>query len=251
MAEKKLNYYPKQVIKNNQHPRMLFAFPFVGILIRLILTIPVNILIFIYSFWYAILWVAVPFVILFTGKYPESFYRFFLGYMRMYTKVAVYIAGLTDKYPGYGLDGNGIVELDFPKPHAPSRALGAPLIGFIVRIVLLIPFLIFESVLSYGAQWAVLFSWFGVLFKKRYPESLYEFVTDYLRVSNASTIYMTYLSDTYPSFEISMKHKRVKILLLVLGALGVLNNGMNNAANRSSNNYNNTYQDSSYDNASY
>jgi hypothetical protein len=251
MAEKKLNYYPKLVIKNNAYPRLLFAFPFVGILIRLILTIPVNILLLIYSCWYAILWFAVPFVILFTGKYPDSFYHFFLGYMRMYSKIAFYIAGLTDKYPGFGLDGNGIVELDFPKPQAPSRALGIPLIGFIVRIVLLIPYLIFESVLSNGTQWAVMFSWFAVLFKKRYPESLYEFVTDYLRVANASTIYVTYLSDTYPSFQISMKHKRVKILLIVLGALGFLNGGMHNTSNNTSNNYNNSYQNSQNDNSGY
>lgn len=244
MAETKHNMYPKLVLKNIEHPSKLLAFPFLGILIRLILIIPVVVAGLFYTLWYFILWLVVPFAILFTGKYPDTIYTFFLGYMRFYTKVSLYLFGLTDTYPGFGLDTKNLFELDFEKPTSPSRLLSSPILGTIIRLVMIIPYAIFESVMMYGAQWAVIFSWFAVLFKGKYPESLYEFNRDYLRVAIAETIYTSYLSDTYPSFSISMKHKKVKILLLVLGAIGTINALVGNATQEKPtyDNYNN-YQD--------
>jgi hypothetical protein len=149
--------------------------------------------------------------------------------MRYSTKVGLYLSGLTDTYPGFGLDTKGLFELDFPKPQTPSRLLGAPILGFLIRIILIIPYAIFETVLMYGMEWAVLFSWFAVLFKGKYPESLYEFTYDSIRVMNAASMYTSYLSDTYPSFHISMNHKKIKILLLVLGTITTLNAFAGNA----------------------
>jgi hypothetical protein len=223
MAEKPTNFYPTLVIKNNTKPNRWLAIPFIGLFIRIILLIPVFIVNLFYAIWFFVLWLVVPFIILFTGEYPDAIYNYFLGFIRFYTKFALYLFGLTDVYPGFGLDDKGIFELHFEKPKKPSRLLAFPILGIAIRCILLIPYFIYEYVLQYGSQWSVLFSWFAVLFTGKYPESLYEFNRDFFRVSTAETLYTSYLTDTYPSYSISMNHKKVKILLIVLGALSFLN----------------------------
>ena len=221
MAEKKKenNVYPELVLKNNDNPNRLLAFPLLGILIRTILLFPVFVEGLFLAFGYLFFWIAVPFVILFKGKYWDAAYDFFIGYFKFKTKISLYIYGLTDKYPGFGLDDDGIFTLKVTKPTAPSKLLGFPLFGLIMRSVLLIPYSIFAAVLSYGALVAVFVAWFAVLFTGKYPVSLYEFVKDSIRIDLADEVYSSYLSDTYPSIYMSMKNKTVKTLLIIAGAL--------------------------------
>ncbi len=151
-------------------------------------------------------------------------YKYTLIFMRFNTKLYLYLFGLTDKYPGFSMDENGLFTLKYDKPATSSRLLAFPLLGFLIRMILLIPFSLYISVVQMGAFIAVFCSWFVVLFTGRYPESFYEIVRDYLRLWNASFLYSFYLSDTYPSFRISMNHKTVKIILLILGLLLVFGN---------------------------
>ncbi len=251
MAEKKnvkQNIYPQLIIKNNENPSRLLAFPFIGILIKIILLIPVAFVNFAYSLVASIYMIGTPFVILFTGKYWDSAYDFNLKYMKFTTKINLYVYGLTDKYPGFGLDDNGIFTLKIDKPTAPSRLLAFPLIGFLIRIILLIPYLIFQSVIQNGSYVAVVISWFAILFTGKYPESLYEFNRDSIRIDLAQNIYSFYLSDTYPSFYMAMKNKTIKILLIVTGVLLLLANysplfsggdSINSDNDSSAQNYNN------------
>lgn len=219
MSQTKKQLYPELIIHNNEHPNRLLAFPFLGFFIRLILVIPPCLLNIFLGLWFFILWLILPFVILFTGKYWETAYTFSLNYLRYSTKIGLYIYGLTDKYPGFTLDESGIFTLRYEKPEKPSRLLAFPFLGFLIRLILLIPYAIYIAVLGRGAFVALFCSWFVILFKGRYPESMYEFIRDTFRVSLGSSLYISYLSDTYPSFHISMNHKVVKIILLILGAL--------------------------------
>jgi hypothetical protein len=243
MAEKK-NLYPHLVIKNNANPDKLLAFPLLGIFIKTILLIPPLLIAFFLSIVFFFVWCITPFVILFTGKYWDTAYNFVVTYLTYTTKIKLYYFGLTDKYPGFGMDADGIFELKIEKPHAPNRLLGFPLIGFVIRWILLIPYSIFQAVLGNGSVVAVIISWFAVLFKGKYPESLYEFIRDSIRVSMAEMMYMSYLSDTYPSFYISMKHQTVKILLIIAGAILMLSNssrGFGNHNDRGRMQYNHNY----------
>lgn len=214
--------YPELIIQNNQHPNRLLAIPFIGFIIRVILIIPPAIVSLFLGLIYFVLLLITPFVILFTGKYWETAYKYSLMYIRYAIKIGLYIYGLTDKYPGFSLDESGIFTLRYDKPEKPSRFLAFPVLGFFIRMILLIPYFIYVEVLGRGAFIGLICSWFIILFTGRYPESLYEFFRDTFRVSNASFVYLSYLSDTYPSFRISMNHKVIKIILLVLGALVLL-----------------------------
>jgi hypothetical protein len=190
------------------------------------------------------------FVVLFTGEYWDTAYTFFLGVMRFSTKITLFLYGITDKYPGFDLDSNGIFELDIQKPKSPSRWLAIPFIGFFVRLILLIPYYIFTSVMERGAGVGVFISWFAVLFKNLYPESLYEFERDSVRVSLATSTYLSGLSDKYPSFYISMNHKNIKIALIIAGALLVIFNWISEGRSQPTNvhpQYNQMYDKSAPD----
>ena len=226
-----VNFYPTFAFKNNAHPDSLFAFPLVGFIIKLVMLIPVGIFLMLIGIVYAFLWFLTPFVILFTGKYWEVAYDFTVNYLTYKTKVFLFLSGLTDKYPGFSLDANGLFELTVPKPTKPNRWLALPIFGFIIRVILLVPYDIYLAVLTYGMYTSIVASWFSVLIKGKYSESLYEFNHDAWRVSLASTVYTSYLSDTYPSFKISMKHKNLKIALIVIGAILFMLAGTRNVQN--------------------
>jgi hypothetical protein len=221
---KKHAIYPLFEVENIKKPKKYYAFPIGGLLLKLILLIPVwieMVLLSIVAFFILIInW----FVIISTGKYWDTAYNFFLGFMRLQTKVALFIMGLTDQYPGFSLSTDKRFKLDIEKPKNPNKWLAFPVLGFVVRVILLIPYFIFSNVLSNGAFVAVIISWFTVTFKNKYPESLFEFERDTLRVSNAADAYMLGLKDNYPSFYISMDHQTIKILLIIAGALLVFSN---------------------------
>lgn len=217
MADIKI--YPTLVVENNKKPNRFLAFPLFGILVKMILLIPVIIEIMFLSLFSGFVLMINWFIISFTGKYWDFAYKFFLGFMRLETKMSLYFYGITDRYPWFTFSTNGILELDVVKPENPNRWLAIPLLGLFIRFILIIPYFIFSEVLGRGSGVAMVISWFVVLFKGKFPESLYEFEKDSIRVSLASSVYLVGLSDKYPSFNISMNHQTAKILLIIAGAI--------------------------------
>lgn len=222
---KKITYkegiYPTFDIEFNQNPNKIFAIPLIGILVKLVLVIPVAIELILLSIWVFIVAVLInPFIVLFTGKYWAHAYTTNLGAMRLTAKVTAYIYGLTDKYPGFGLDTLPGMTLDIPIIQNPSKIRAIPLIGGLIRIIFMIPYFLYVNVLAQAVVIGVfLLAWAVVLFKGRYPEGIFELARDSIRVQTASNAYMVGLSDRYPSFYISMKHDKIKIVLIVISII--------------------------------
>lgn len=219
MANADPRLYPTFHVDNNKTPNRFLNFPFLGILVKFILLIPVWVEAFFLGIAAIFILVISWFVISFTGKYWDTAYKFFLGLMKFWIKIKLYLFGITDKYPGFNLNDNGLFKLTLAKPENPNKWFAIPLIGIFVRFILMIPYLIFTDVMQRGANFAMFLSWFVILFKKRLPEPFYEFERDSLRVNYASIAYMVGLSDKYPSFYISMDHQTAKILLIIVGAV--------------------------------
>lgn len=213
------NFYPKLSISNNDNPKALYAFPLVGLVIKVILLIPALFFLAFVAIGFFFMWLITPFVILFTGKYWDPAYKITLGFMIYRTKVTLFLIGLTDTYPGFNLKTNDLFSITMKKPTTINRWFAFPIAGFAIRLLLMLPYNIYKSVLESGTWAATAASWFAILGNGKYPESLYEFNRDSLRVSLAHTAYLSYLSDSYPSFWISMKHKSVKITLIIIGAI--------------------------------
>lgn len=68
------------------------------------------------------------------------------------------------------------------------------------RLIVAIPWLIVGMIYGVAAGIAVIIAWFAMLFTKSYPESLYDFVTGYVRFSARVGGYALLATDEYPDF---------------------------------------------------
>lgn len=228
------NTYPTINIQLIQNPNRLFAIPILGILIKFIILIPIFIELMFLGLAAGLLTTINSFSVLFTGHYWDLAYQLNLGIIRFTAKVNFYLYGLTDKYPGFSLSINDDYSVDISKPESPNRLFAIPILGFLIRAILLIPFFIWVSVVQTGSRIGVfLLAWVKVLFTGKYPESIFELATDEMRLTLSISAYFAGLSDKYPNFAISMNHKVIKIILLIIGVLSLLSNLVSSASNSS------------------
>lgn len=97
--------YPVQVsfYQPMHSSRLLAGFSIPFFLIRYILLIPAFFCLYFvgivaaFAAWFAC-W-----AVLFTGHYPDGFFRFVSGTLRWQTRVSAYMYGLTDQYPPFRL----------------------------------------------------------------------------------------------------------------------------------------------------
>lgn len=225
--------YPTINISLIQNPSRFYAFPVIGGVVKCLICIPIFIEWIFLAIWLFIILIVNSFSVLFTKKYMSSAYNFVLGYMRFNAKVFFFLSGLTNKYPGFNLAINDDYTIDMPMPTDPGRFFAIPFLGYLARMILLIPFSIFQQVINYAtALGQTLYAWFTVLFMGRYPEAIFQLSRDNVRLNLAMTAYSAGLSDTYPSFSIDMtNHKGVKIIFIVLGIMLMLGNWTNSFSN--------------------
>lgn len=225
----KTELYPKLSIKNNLKPIRLYATPFLGGIIKIILLVPQIIEAFILAPVVFVLIIINSLYVLTFGKYWDTTYELALNYIRFMVKIYFFWAGFNDIYPGFSLSTNGRFVLDIKKPSSPNRLFAFPFLGGFVRLLFLIPYLIYSQVLGNGAWVGVMASSFSVFLKGKYPESTFEFAVDTERVGLGLFFNLVGFSDRYPSFKISMRHKRIKIILIIMGViLFLFNNGLRN-----------------------
>lgn len=217
--------YPVVWIDHVKEPNRFYAFFILGFVIKVIILIPQFIEIIFLVIIAAVLSVINSFVVLFIGKYWDTAYDFILGFMRFSTKIVFFFFGLTNTYPGFDFSpSDKSIKVEITKPTKPSRFFAFPIIGGLARIILLIPFAIYHSVLENGSWVGVVCSSFPVFFKGKYPESTYELARDTQRVNLALSAYFFGFSDKYPNFWISMNHQTIKIILIILGTILALGN---------------------------
>jgi hypothetical protein len=138
-------------------------------------------------------------MLLFRKKYPRWWFDWNLELMRFSSRIGVYLALMDDRYPS--TDERQSVRLDFPYPDAENELeRGLPL----VKWLLAIPHYFVLFFLFIGVFFAVILSWFAILFTGRYPRGLFGFVEGVLRWSNRVTAYaFTLITDRYPPFRLS------------------------------------------------
>jgi hypothetical protein len=218
------NYYPQIEIERNINPNRLYAIPLFGFLVKIIILIPVFLELWLLFMAIEVLVFLVnPFVVLFTGKYLKIAYDLATGALRLGAKSSLYCYGVTDKYPGFDISTSPFTW-NLAYPDSPDKLYAIPLLGIFIRVILIIPFVLFSQIISHAITLAAFFTFAPVLFKGYYPETTHELAVDYVRLSNASMAYVFGISDTYPSFKISWNHKTMKILLVIFGVLMLLGN---------------------------
>jgi hypothetical protein len=136
--------------------------------------------------------------------------------------------GVTDNYPGLKNNLPDNFSLTIPYPVSPNRLFAFPLLGFLFRSFFLIPFFVFYIIVAYGYYFLYILSSIPVFFKGYFPESTHELIVDGVRIGIAISLYLAGISDTYPSFKISMNHKVIKIIALAVGTLYLVSVILNN-----------------------
>lgn len=218
----KTTFYPLISIPLIKNPSKFYAFPFIGGLVKFFMIIPVSIELMALGIANIFVLFINSVAVLFTGKYWHIAYELNLGIINMNTKVLFFFYGITNTYPGFSLSDTPDFSLEIPYPHQPNRFFAIPLLGGLARIVLLIPYMIYVNVIQYATMIGSVIGSFIVLFTGTYPESIFELVKDLARLEQAILVYVSGISDTYPSFFISMHHKKVKIVLIIAAALCIL-----------------------------
>lgn len=144
------------------------------------------------------LFVATLLMILFRRRYPRWWFDFALELTRFSARISAYVALLTDDYPSTVEEQRVHIEIDYPDV---ERDLNRwmPL----VKWFLAIPHVVVLLFLALAAFFAVLVSWFAILFTGRYPRGLFDFVVGVGRWSLRVQAYAILLvTDRYPPFSL-------------------------------------------------
>lgn len=157
--------------------------------------------------WFALIWSSIItflswWIIIFTGRYPRSFWEFNLGLAKWNLRLSAVINNLVDGYPNFWVNENNNneisnIELEYPETSSRSSVLLRGIFGLIYVFIPHIIALLFRSIVS---NVLMFLAWWVVLFTGRYPQSWHEFNVGTLRWSTRVSLYMNYLTDEYPPF---------------------------------------------------
>ncbi len=150
--------------------------------------------------WGAILGFISFWAILFTGKYPQSFYEYQVKLIKWKVRLTARYYNLSDGYPAFGLDAtddNTSVEIQYPETISRGTTL---LRAFFGGIYVLIPhgFMLFFR--SIGTLVLVFLAFWAVLFTGEYPKKWHEFNVGTIRWGIRVNLYMGNMTDVYPPF---------------------------------------------------
>ncbi len=214
--------YPQITVTKIENPSRFYAFPALGMFVKDIMLIPAIIFFYFATIFAYFLVICNSFVVLFTGKYWKTTFDFEKQVLSYNLKYIFFLAGLTNKYPGFNFEINDIFSMQIDYPQTSSRLYAFPIFGGIIRNIMLIPFGIYTLFIAYGAILGVVLASFVVLFTGKYPDTVFELVRDTTRLFLAQSMYMMGIKDEYPSYKISWDHKPLKIILIFFSVIIVI-----------------------------
>lgn len=140
--------------------------------------------------------------VLFTGKYPKSFFDFQLGLLKWSTRVSARMINLADGYPAFGNSGqdtNTNVNVVYPESLSRGTLLLRAFFGIIYVYIPHGLCLMFRGIATY---FVVFIAWWAVLITGKYPKGMFDFVVGTLRWATRIRIYMGFMTDKYPPFSV-------------------------------------------------
>jgi hypothetical protein len=190
-------------IRQSESLNRILNFPlFIGTTIKALLLIPHFIIIYFLSIVLVVLWILGPFAILFTGNYPQGLFNFHVGINRWVSRVYAYYYSTVDQYPPFSLDEgrDDYTTLRIDYPPSLSRLLNFPIIGTMVKAILVIPQLLILVFAAIGVLVLIFVGQFVILFKGSMPAGFHGFIAAFLRLSYQVTAWVFSLTDRYPPF---------------------------------------------------
>lgn len=183
----------------------LWGIPLIGFIVRAFVAIPLWLVVVIMGIATYVaaflLWIPV----LLYGRQAGLVYAVVGGYLRCVIRLQAYVFLLAGKYPPLAPaapqpDEDAAVRID--EGQLINRLWGIPLLGLIVRSIILIPHFIVLWVLSIVAAIFLSFTWIPVLVLGRQAELVYTVVGGWMRWYLRVGAYLLLLSDRYPPFRL-------------------------------------------------
>lgn len=172
--------------------RTFFGFIYIGI--------PHYFLLFFVGIWSSILTFISFWAILFTGRYPQSFFEYQVGMQKWVLRLQARVMNLADGYPAFGVKGtdeNTSFEIAYPEKLSRGMLLVKAFFG---AIYCALPHLFIWYFRFIGSMFLNFLGWWSVLFTGKYPASWHAFNVGTLRWMTRVNLYMSYMTDTYPPF---------------------------------------------------
>lgn len=166
----------------------------------LYIALPHGFILMFLGIWGAILQFVAFWVILFTGKYPESMFAYQLDMMRWNVRLSARLYNLADGYPAFGLksaDNNTGLEVSYPEQVNRGLTLIRLLFGW---LYVGIPH---GFLLTFRALWVFILmfaAWWVVLFTAAYPKNYHQWVVGQIRWQIRVNLYLMFMTDAYPAF---------------------------------------------------
>jgi hypothetical protein len=203
--------YPVNISYDRQASiNRLWGIPILGVLVRAVLAIPHVILLVLVGIVAALLMLVTWIPVLLLGRFPGWGYRWIGGLMGWSTRVQAYLELLTPTYPPFSLSGEGHpVTVRFDEGVRINRLWGIPVIGILVRGLILIPHYVVLSFLGILAWFLVAFAWVPVLILGRQADVMYTIVGGYNRWYFRVLAYQLLMVDRYPPFSLGEDDPRL------------------------------------------
>ncbi|MBL7840497.1 MAG: DUF4389 domain-containing protein [Cyclobacteriaceae bacterium] len=165
--------------------------------------IPHAFILFFLGLWGAILGFISFWIILFTGRYPQSFFEYQVKLIRWQARLSARQLNLIDGYPAFGLDSvDEKVIVDIPYPEKLSR--GMLLVkAFFGWLYVAIPHGFVLFFLALGAYVVLFLGWWIILFTGKLPVGFHNYLVGVLRWGQRVNLYMANMTDEYPPFSLS------------------------------------------------
>ena len=137
------------------------------------------------------------FAILFTRRYPRGLFDLVVNINRWNANVGAYTGLFRDEYPPFSWEpGTYAVTYEVDYPEELNRWL--PLIKWLLAI----PHFIVLLFLGLAVFFVYIIVWFAILFTRRYPRGLFDFVVGVNRWNLRVGAYVGLLCDGYPPFSL-------------------------------------------------
>jgi hypothetical protein len=195
--------YPVDVtFPRDKGQNRLWGIPFVGLIIRSFLVIPQIIVLAILAIvMYVVLLISwIP--ILINGRQAGFVYTIVGGYLRLSTRVAGYVLLLTGRYPPFGPGGEHPIDVTFDESDRQNRLWGVPIVGVLIRWILLIPHWIVLALIGIVVAFMILVSWVPVLINGRQADVIIQWIGGFYRWTIRVSAYGFLLTGRYPPFRL-------------------------------------------------
>jgi hypothetical protein len=179
----------------------LWGIPIFGVLARLVLLIPHLVILALLAILSAFLLLFTWIPILFLGRFPGWGYRLIGGYLGWVARVNSYLWLLSGTYPPFSLSGREHpIRVRFDEGVRINRMWGIPLLGMLIRSVLLLPHYIVLTVVAVLAAFLLVVSWVPVIVLGRQADFVYEVLGGFWRWWLRVAAYLLLMVDRYPPF---------------------------------------------------